>query len=102
MTTLYFLRLTLVAHNWIRDKLHQCIRKGYHWRRSAIIVGEEEIISRMMEISDQRSSFNDIWTVTVEDVSVFYYNTTLATWFFGLNLVRFEHKPKRGRSLEII
>ena len=62
---------------------------------------EEEIVSQMMDISHQRFSFDDIWGISVDNVSLFQYNSTLATWFFGLMLVRFEHKPDRGRSLEI-
>lgn len=63
---------------------------------------EEQIVSEMMKVSDQRISFDDIWKISVDDVSLFQYNSTLATWFFGLNLVRFEHRSKRGRCLEII
>jgi hypothetical protein len=62
---------------------------------------EEEIVSEMMEVSHQRDSIDNIWALIVDHVSVFQYNSTLATWFLGLNLVRFEYEPGRGRSLEI-
>ena len=64
-------------------------------------VGEEEIILKLMESSDRHSSFNDIWTVRAGDMSLFRYNATLVPWFFGLNLVRFEHTAS-GPVLEII
>lgn len=51
----------------------------------------------IMDIADQRRSFDDIWKIP----SLFSYNQTLAPWFFGLNLVRFEYTG-HGRSLEII
>lgn len=54
-----------------------------------------------MEIAHQRRSLNDIWAVTAYNISLFQYNTTLASFFFGLNLVCFEHRPERGRSLKI-
>jgi hypothetical protein len=94
--------LVIAAHIWIKYQLHQCIRSGNNWRKPSPIEGEEEILWEMMEVSDRRNSFNEIWTLTARDVSVFYYNLTLATWFFGLNLVRFEFKERCGRSLEII
>jgi hypothetical protein len=62
---------------------------------------EEEIVFQMLDISHQRISFDNIWDIRVDNISLFQYNGTLATWFFGLMLVRFEHKPDRGRSLEI-
>lgn len=49
-----------------------------------------------MEQSDRRSSIRDIWTLVAGGVTVFHYNVTLATWFFGLNLVRFDNTE--GRS----
>jgi hypothetical protein len=55
---------------------------------------EEEVISAMMETSHERISISDIWAVIVFNISVFQYNNTLATWFFGFNVVRFEHLAK--------
>jgi hypothetical protein len=55
----------------------------------------------MMQISHERLVFNDIWTVIADNVSLFQYCGGLATWFFGLNSVWFEHVPNRGTSLEL-
>lgn len=59
----------------------------------------------LLQESDRRSSVDEIWTLGHSGcggVTVFYYTSTLATWFFGLNLVRFEHTTGGGQSLEII
>lgn len=82
--------------------MHHCIETGYNWPGLKTIVGEEEIVYHFMDNADKCNSFNDIWSVTDGKVSVFHYTATLATWFFGLNLVRFEYTPNGGRSLEII
>jgi hypothetical protein len=89
------------VHWWIKDRLVQCIRSGYNAPGSTTIELEEEIVFELMEIAHQRHSLNDIWAVTAYNISLFQYNTTLATCFFGLNLVRFEHRLGRGRSLQI-
>lgn len=94
--------LTRAAQIWIKNKLQQCIRNSPDWPGSTLIQNEEHIVWEMINASDDLISFDDIWKVAVDNVSVFQYNNTLATWFFGLNLVRFEYTSKRGRSLEII
>lgn len=94
--------LTRAAQIWIKNKLQQCIRNSPDWPCSTLIHNEEHIVSEIMNASDDLISFDDIWKVTVDNVSVFQYSNTLATWFYGLNLVRFEYRSKRGRSLEII
>jgi hypothetical protein len=93
------LQLIVSAHTWIKNQLHQYNLSGHHWNNYDIIHGEEEVTGELMRNSHHCTSFNDIWTVAVGEVSLFYYNATLVTWFFGLNLVRFVHKG--GRSLEI-
>jgi hypothetical protein len=92
----------LLAHIWIKSQLHQCIHRGYHWRNYSLIPDEEEFIEELMKQSDRCISFNDIWTLTVLNISLFYYNTTLAPWFFALNFVKFQYTPNGGRRLRII
>lgn len=94
--------LNLLAHAWIKNELEQSIRNGTNWAGSMAVENEEQVVLRMLELSDQRNSFEDIWKVRVGNVSVFQYHSTLATWHFGLNLVRFEQSASRGRTLEII
>lgn len=94
--------LTSLAHAWIKIQLSHCIRSGYHWRRRAFIPGEEEIIEKLMEKSHSLDSFANLWAVAADGVSLFYYNATLATWFYGLNLVRFRCTTDSGRYMEII
>ena len=89
------------AHEWIKDRFVRCIRDGYRTTGSIVIEREDKIAFELMEISHRRNSFDDIWAVAVENISLFQYNSTLVTWFFGLNMVRFEQRPERGRSLEI-
>ena len=81
------------------NELRQCIRNVH----SSILTEREwELVSEMVELSHQLNFFNDTWGITIDNVSLFEYNSTLAPWFFGLVLVRFEHRPSRGRVLELI
>jgi hypothetical protein len=93
--------LIRVAQNWIKSQLQECISTDCHWRDSAIIVDEEGVLGELFQKASECTAINDIWKVNGGNVSLFYYNTTLAPWFVALNLVRFEHKPLIGRSLEI-
>jgi hypothetical protein len=52
--------------------------------------------------ADLCTSIKDIWKVAAGDVSLFYYTSSLVTWFLAIDLVRFVHKPHVGRSLEIL
>jgi hypothetical protein len=79
--------------------MNQYISSGIHWRRCALITNEKEIVRNLMENPASQHSFTVPWTATAGDVSLFYYNATLATWFFGLNLVRFANG---SRNLKII
>jgi hypothetical protein len=54
-----------------------------------------------MDEADIRNSFSEIWNVKFGDVSLFYYNATLVTWFQGLDLVMFEYPSRGGRRLRI-
>jgi len=92
----------LDAHLWIKGKLHHCIRAARQLSPCEVIEDEENVVWEIMEQSDRRSSIRDIWTLVAGGVTVFHYNVTLATWFFGLNLVRFETTPRGGRSLQIV
>jgi len=80
----------------------QCIRTGHHWRHIRLIADEENVVLEMMRKWDSCHCFLEMLCVVVGNVSVFYYNATLANWAFGLHLVRFENKPRAGRCLEII
>jgi hypothetical protein len=91
--------LTVIAHNWIKDKLHPYITNDRHSQENVSIAGEG-IIEEFLQKAGTVNSFSDIWTVEAKGVSLFYYNATLAPWFFGLNLVKFDNK--RFRTLEII
>ena len=91
-----------LAHVWIKRQLRQCIHRGYHWRNCALVPDEAGFIEERMRQSDQRNSFDDIWTLSAANVSLFYYNTTLAPLFFALNLAKFECTPNGGRRLRII
>jgi hypothetical protein len=95
-------RLLRVAHLWIKHRFHECILTGHHWHTSAIFNDEEVLVNEFFQKADGCTSVHDIWTLEAANISLFYYTNTLATWFLGLNLVRFEYKPNVGRSLEII
>ena len=82
--------------------MHDSIRLHQRLAWCEIIAGEEEIIQQLMEMADQCRSYDDIWTVACGDVSLFYYHTYLVPLFFGLDLVRFDYEPTRGRILGII
>lgn len=96
----FVLSLTRAAHAWIGNALHECVLSKQHWHTFQIIDEEEHIINEFMRDADSRTSIHDLWKITAGDVSLFYYNDTLATWYFGLNLVVFEHTPN-GRTLAI-
>jgi hypothetical protein len=82
--------------------MRQCIRTGYHWRLRPFINNEEHFVGEMMGSWDRCRSFLDICRIKVGGVSMFYYQATLVTWFYGLDLVRFENKSYGGRRLEIV
>jgi hypothetical protein len=98
----HILSFLILAHIWIKDKLRRCIQGGSHRPHCENVVGEEQVIWTLMDEADSRSSNDDIWKIAAGDLSVFYYNATLATWFFGLNLVWFNHTPNGGHRLDIL
>jgi len=93
--------LTAIAHLWIKNQLRNCISSRLHWRTFAVLEREEEIIDELFRQADTCISVNEIWRIGTAKASLFYYTNTLATWFFGVNLVKFEHKANTGRSLEV-
>jgi hypothetical protein len=78
----------------IQMKLRQC--PECQWSECEIL-HDTSILEEILEAADERISFDEIWKIP----SLFAYNETLAPWFFGMNLVRFEYTGQ-GRSLEII
>jgi hypothetical protein len=84
------------------ERLHQCIHGGRQMSQCEVIVGEEDIVWEFMEQSDNRSSVHDIWPLAAGEISLFNYNSTFVTWFFGLGLVWHESTPRGGRRLQII
>jgi hypothetical protein len=62
---------------------------------------EEELLGELFREADKCTSIKEVWRVGTANLSLFYYTNILTTWFFGLNLARFEDKPYVGRSLEI-
>ena len=95
--------LVIVAHAWILDKLYQCIDSGQDWHIDAVFKQEKIVISEFMEKADEETFGNVCHTATVANgISVFQYVGTLVTWFFGLNLVRFERSANNVRRLIII
>jgi len=95
-------RLLRVAHLWIKSRFHECILTGHHWHSFAILNDEDIVVNEFFRKADSCTSVHDIWKLEAENISLFYYTNTLATWFLGLNLVRFEYKLNIGRSLEVI
>ena len=88
---------------WIKNKLHDCILTGHRWRAVLCFDDEEALLDEFFREADRCSFVNEIWTVSAGNVSLFYYTNTLAPWCaLGLHLVRFEDKPRIGRSLEIV
>jgi hypothetical protein len=65
-------------------------------------VDERQVIFEMMERANQGEMYHNIWTIKVSDFSIFEYNCKLATWFFGLNLVGFDHASIDKGKLKII
>ena len=66
------------------------------------IENEEQVVLAMMCHCDELTSLADLWKTRIGDVSIFQYHSTLATLFFGLNLVRFEFNSSGQRTLEVI
>ena len=91
-----------IAHLWIKNGLRDCILTGHHWRRLEVFDHEEELLNELFRAADNCVSAAEIWKVGTAKASLFHYSNTLATWFFALPLVRFEHRPNLGRVLEII
>ena len=82
----------IIVSDILLRRLQQCAN-----RRWSECEGTGADLVEIMNAADRRRSFDDIWRIP----SLFSYNQTLAPWFFGMNLVRFEYTG-RGRSLEII
>jgi hypothetical protein len=74
----------------------ECIRLD----REFSIEDEERIVLTLFENAAVITSFEDLWSIEIGSVSLFHYQITLLPWSFGLNLVRFNYKPRR--TLEII
>ena len=96
----FFQLLTVLEHLWIKGRLHEC--RDHHWRGFAIFEREEALLDDLFREADRCKSIKQIWGIEGTKASLFYYTSSLATWFFALNLVRFEDKPRIGRTLEII
>ena len=92
----YFLIISV--YNWINDKLQECVSTDQNLQMDSFIVAEGDVLVEFMEKAGKTRSFNDLWTVKAKGMSIFSYNATLATWFFGLNLVKFDDQ----RVLQII
>ena len=98
----FFPFLTLIDSCCIKIALNDCIRSPYQWGTFAFSQEEEaELINELFQEADKCTSMNEIWKLGTGNHSLFYYTHFLTTWFFGLNLARFEHKPHIGRCLEI-
>lgn len=99
----HFVRLlTAIASSWINDRLHECVRRGHRWPSFAIFDCEEqELLNELFRQADSCKSVKDLWQVQRTHVSLYYYSTTVATWFFGLLLIQFRDKPSFRRCLEI-
>jgi hypothetical protein len=82
----------IIVSDILLRRLQQCANS--RWSECE---GTGADLVEIMNAADRRRSFDDIWRIP----SLFSYNQTLAPWFFGMNLVRFEYTG-RGRSLEII
>jgi len=88
---------------WVEDAMLTCVRTNSgHWRKTAFIENEEEVVGLMMRKWDSCKSLSEMLRVRVGKVSVFDYQATLATWFFGLHLVYVKTKPNGARYLEIL
>ena len=93
--------LTAVVRLWIQNRLQVCIDSGYHWHPYGNFNQEKLLLDEFFKQADGCSSLIDIWKVDAFNVSLFYYSSTLVTWFFGLNMVRFKYKSNIERSLMI-
>jgi len=67
-------------------------------------VDEEKIVADMLEKADRRQSFDDIWTVSSGNISLFYYTIRMVPWFTYLLLARARYRGIGGntRKLEIV
>jgi len=64
------------------------------------LADEEDIINDMMETSDGRRSFDDIWTLACGNVTFYYYTITLVPWFyFAQHLVRVRYQGAARRLI---
>ena len=93
--------LTGVANVWIRDRLHDCISRDHHWYPDTIFKNEEELVNEFFRKADVCTTCHELWRINACEIPLFYYANTLATWYFGLNLVRFVDKPNSGRIMRI-
>jgi len=63
---------------------------------------ENEVIKEFIAASDRRGSFDDIWTISTQDASLFEYCSCLRPAYFGLVLVRCKFKADGKRELELL
>lgn len=82
------------------NRLGKCDLTGHRWNTVPVLDDHKEVLGGFLSKADKCTSVKEIWGLEAGNVSLFYYTNTLATWFFGLNLVRFEERHF-GRSLEI-
>jgi hypothetical protein len=90
------------VHEWIRNKLRRDVYGTIGHEGVRIGSDEERVVFEMMERASWQKMSPRFWTVKVSDFSIFEYNCTLATWFFGLNLVGFDYASVNKGRLKIM
>ena len=93
--------LIFAAHEWIMEGLRQCINSGISYRgvtKGEYLKDEERIVVDMMEMADNRASFEDIWKISSGGISLFFYTIRMVPWFRFTSLTRARYRGTGGNS----
>jgi len=93
-------RLIDLVGEWILHHLKVCLRSPPPWRNPSI-VDEEDLVHQFFLQAEFCTSYDDLWLLSIGEVSLFDYSLMLAPWFLGLVSVTFDVHADGSRSLRM-
>ena len=93
-------RLIDLVGEWILHHLKVCVRSPPPWRNTSI-VDEEDLVHQFFLQAEFCASYDDLWSLSIGEVSLFDYSLMLAPWFLTLVPVTFDVHADGSRSLRM-
>jgi len=90
-----------VVNEWIMQHLKSYFHLGFYWRLPGF-ADEESLVHRFFLQAEFGSSHDDVWSASVDGVSLFDYSLTLAPWFVAFFSIRFDVHSDGSRSIRMI